>query len=464
MSAGRFRTSFTHANGVGRLGSLSVTLGAGSVIQLFGALAGFVTVPLLVNALGPSAFGVLVVVVSLAPWLTLVDGALYPATRLLVGESRTSGRVTAPSTLLRSALRVALKIAGMNLATLLVGVAVVPLVALFGSQGIASRSELVLAILAFSMPIIASGPGGVYLGALEGVGRTVVAALFTGIGPLVALPATVVVSYLGGGLSTLCFVQGIAVALPRFSAWVYWSLRPSVDTDPGKASRGGLRLALLFQMVLLTAAALVQSGLDPVIVSSQLGADAAATFGVAQRIVNGAMIPIVVISPLFAANLAAARGTGWSTTQNRELRHLVVQAGVIGLAVGVCVAVLGPVAARLLGAGQVSVQVSLYAAGGVFAFASFLSTPLYLAFSGPRGLRRSLRLNVVLVVGNVSASLVLVRVIGASGPLWASAVAGLVAASHWLVVWRRHPDWLGETHSRGELQPAATEVDPEEGP
>ena len=208
MSRKWSRLGFGDVEGVGRLGSLSATLGAGSTVQVLGALAGFVTLPIQINALGSPAFGVLVVVVSLAPWLTLIDGALYPSTRLLVGEARRGDQFTAPQAILRSAFRLALKIASMNLATLLVGLVVLPLVAIFGSRGITDRGDLVVAILAFSLPIIASGPGGVYLGALEGVGRTVVAAILAGAGPLTALPLTIIAVALGGDLVTLCAIQG----------------------------------------------------------------------------------------------------------------------------------------------------------------------------------------------------------------------------------------------------------------
>lgn len=443
----RSRLGFAHADGTGRLGSLSATLGVGSTIQLLGALAGFVTLPIQIHALGSSAFGVLVVVVSLAPWLTLVDGALYPATRLLVGESRHSGRLTVSYGLMRSALRLALRIAAMNIATLALGLLVLPLVTMFGSQGVADRSDLVLAIVCFAVPILVSGPGGVYLGALEGVGRTVVAAIFAGLGPLSALPLTVVVVAAGGNLAVLCAIQGVAVALPRLCAWCYWHVRPSLDQAEDGRVTGRLRMPLVWQLVLLSVGNVIQTGLDPVIVSSQLGADAAGSFGVANRIVYGALIPLVVLSPLFAANLAAARGTGWSAGRHRELRHLVLQALVAGLFVGGCVTFLGPVVARLLSAGQVAVPLGLYAAGGAFVCVTFLSTPLYLAFSGPRGLRRSVRLNVVLVVGNVALSFALVNVVGPSGPLWASALAGLSASGYWLVMWRRHPEWLTEVHA-----------------
>jgi hypothetical protein len=55
-------------------------------------------------------------------------------------------------------------------------------------------------------------------------------------------------------------------------------------------------------------------------------------------------------------------------------------------------------------------------------------------------------LNVVLVVANVGLSFWLVHPLGPSGPLWASAVTGVAASAYWLLMWRRHPDWLGEVH------------------
>lgn len=417
------------------------------MIQLAGALAGFLTLPILVHALGSAAFGVLVVVVSLAPWLTLVDGALYPTTRLLVGESRVRGdQHVAPAGLLRSAFRLALKIAAMNVVTLVMAVIVLPLVALFGSQGVADREQLVAAVLLFSLPVILSGPGGIYLGALEGVGRTVAAAIFSGLGPLISLPATILVVAGGGGLALLCAVQGLAVAVPRLTAWVYWHLRPSIGECTAEIPAAGVSLRLVTHMIMLSAAVLVQTGLDPVIVSSQLGSTAAGSFGLASRIVNGSLIPLMVLNPLFGANIAAARGSGWSTRRDAELRHLVMLAAWAGTFIGVCVLILGPMAAQLLGAGQVEAPLSLYAAGAAYVLVTFISTPLYLGFSGPQGLARSVRLNLVLVVCNVTASFTLVHLIGPAGPMLASALAGFVAIVYWLLMWRRHPSWLAEVH------------------
>lgn len=456
MSRPRPRSGFAQAAGGGRFGGLVPTLGAGSAIQALSALAGLATIPIIVLSLGASSFGVLVVVVSLAPWLTLVDGALYPTTRLLVGESRSTEGFTAPRKLLRAAFRLALRIAAMNAATLVVALVVLPLVALFGSEGVATRGELALAVLGFSLPVIVSGPGGVYLGALEGVGRTVVAALFAGAGPLVALPLTVAVVLLGGDLVPLCAVQGLAVAVPRLCAWVYWHRRPSWDDDPQRAMETRpLRLRLVMQMITLSAAILVQTGLDPVIVASQLGADAAAEFGLASRLVSGALIPLIVITPLFAGNIAAARAAGWSSRSSTDLRQLIVRASIVGGVIGGCVVLLGPPVAQFLGAGEVNAPIDLYLAGGLFVMGTFASAPLYMAFSGPSGLRWSVRLNLVLTTVNVAVSLALVNAVGVSGPLWASAGGAFAAIAFWLAMWTRNPQWLREAHqlSRG-LPPA----------
>ena len=419
-------------------------MGAGSVVQLLSALAGLAAIPVIVHALGTSRFGVLVVIVSLAPWLTLVDGALYGLTRLLVGEYRSGASSAVPRGLMRRLFRRVIAIAAGNAATLAVGLLVLPLVALFGADGVAERRELVLAVLCFAAPVILSGPGGIYLGALEGVGRTVAAAVISGLGPIVALPLLLAVAAAGGGLVSLCAVQGLAVALPRLCAWVYWNRRPS--WSPAMDAAHPLPGRLVWHLVVLSTAALVQAGLDPVIVSSALGSEAAASFGLAARVVAGALIPLAVLTPLFASNLAEQRAVGWSAASDAALRLLLLRATLAGVLVGAAVALLGPALSQLLGAGRIQTPTGLYVAGGAFALTTFAAMPLYLAFSGPSGLARSVRLNAALTVSNVFASLVLVRVIGPAGPLWASAGAALVAVVFWLLVWRQHPEYLAERH------------------
>ena len=439
------------ATGQGRYGAMLPTLGAGSMIQLLAALAGLATLPVIIRSIGSSSFGVLVVVVSLAPWLTLIDGALYPTIRLLVGESRRPGQFTASPRLLSSAFRLAIKIATANFATLVLAIVVLPLVSLFGSHGIAGRGELALAIACFAVPIIASGPGGVYLGALEGVGRTVVAALLAGIGPLVALPFTLLVAALHGGLATFCLVQGLSVAVPRAGAWLYWRRRPSWGAG-GEVPGGtdGFGLGLVLKMIALSVSVLVQNGIDPAIVSSNRGAGSAAAFGIATRLVNGALVPLLVVTPLISGNIAAARASGWPLGSSKRLRTLLGQASAAGAVVAAGVVLLGPPLAKLLGASRVDSPRSLYYAGALFVLVSFANMPLYLAFSGPTGIARSVRLNATLAVVNIAASIVLVRGYGPSGPIWASVATGCVAIGYWLVAWWRHPEWLGEAHGRVE--------------
>ena len=99
-----------------------------------------------------------------------------------------------------------------------------------------------------------------------------VAAILFGSGPLIALPLTFIAVSAGGGLVVLCAIQGFAVALPRSCAWTYWHLRPS-EREPGPSSADShLRMTLVWQIMLLSIVNVIQTGLDPLIVSSQLGA------------------------------------------------------------------------------------------------------------------------------------------------------------------------------------------------
>lgn len=431
----------------GWLGSLRWTLGVGSTVQFLSALAGFASLPIIIGHLGSAEFGILVVITSLAPWLTLLDGAIQPATRLLVGESRGRGSARASRSLLGSSLRFALVVAATNAGILALSLAVLPIMRWFGAVGVVDFRTLATSIAAFCIVIIASGPGGVFLGALEGVGRGVAASAIAGSGPLAALPLTVFAAERGSGLLEFCAIQGFSVALPRYLAWIYWHWRPSLlSSSPSSPTSGALRVALVVQIGLLGAMNLVQSGLDPLIVSSYLGADAAAEFGLALRLAAGALVPLAILAPLVGSNIAAARGGGWDPERNRDLRRLVGFAGVVGAGVGLSLVLLGPPLAQLLGQGEVGAPRSLYLASGLFVSLTYVSQPLYLAFQGPRGIRFSVSMNVVLAVGNLGVSLVLVRSLGVSGPMWASAGAGLLAVTSWLLVWRRHPEWLSDVH------------------
>lgn len=431
-----------------RYGSLLSTLGAGVSVQLLSSAAGLAVLPVIVRALGTSRFGVFVVVVSLGPWLTLVDGALYPATRLLVGESRRPGTVAANSTLLESARALALRIVAFNLAAVIVCLASLPLVALLGGGNVASHGELVRDIALFAAPVILTGPGGIFLGALEGVGRTVVAALISGLGPLIALPATVIAISAGAGLGPICAIQGFSLAAPRACAWVYWHVRPSIAVDRHDFGAERLRLRLVLQMALLSAAVLLQTGVDPLIVSSQIGSVAAASYGIGSRVVTGALIPLMVVTPMIGGNIAAARAAGWPRGSNTHLRRLVLGIAVGGAVAGTAVVLLGPEIGMLIGANRVPAPLMLYMSGGLFVFLTFVTMPLYLAFSGPTGLKRSVYLNVTLTLVNIGLSIPLASKIGPSGPLWASTITTALAGLFWLIAWRTRPRWLAEAHQR----------------
>jgi O-antigen/teichoic acid export membrane protein len=413
------------------------------------ALAGFAVVPVLVETLGSAEFGVLTVIVSFGLWLTVLDTGLQTAERLLVGEYRQREGGRAPGALLRRGYVVAIGIVLLNALMVALALVILPLPGLLGSEGLLPESIVIQAVAAFSLPVVLSSLGVVPLGALEGVGRTVAAAMISGLGPIAALPLTLAASRAGGGLVLLAFIQGAAMAVPRFCALVYWRWRPSlVRAVDNPSARFPVRLVA--QLALLAGLALAQTGLAPVIVSSALGSDAAATYGIAIRLVIGALVPLTVLTPFIAGALAAARGSGWSQRRDMELVRLLAQGALGGLLAGVALVVLGPVAAAILGRGEVEVPVGVLVAGALYLVASYVATPMQAAFAGPRALRLSVILGIALTAVAIGLSLILTPMLGPAGPLLAAAAAASLSVAFWTVTWRVRPSLLSDVHTTRE--------------
>lgn len=430
----------------GVLGAAHTTLAAGLVLQGLAALASFLVIPMLVSTLGSARFGVLSVIISLGPWLIVLDTGLQSAMRLLVGEVRTSSQGRAPVRLIRRGYLISLLAILLNAALATSALVLLPVQRLFGAEGIVPPSELLLAIGIFAAAVISSSPGAVILGALEGVGRTVVSASLGGLGPIAALPLTVMTIQWGGSFVGLALIQGLAFAIPRYAALAYWRWRPSRTDAVPEAS---LRLSLTAQLALLAGLGAAQVGLAPVFVASMVGAEAAASFSLTWRLVLGAMIPMAVLTPLFTASLAAARGGGWNRRNNSDLLRLLCQAAAVGALAGVALVVLGPPVAQLLTRGQVVVSPSLWFAGGAYLLTTYVAAPLQAAFVGPRALRASVVIGAVVTFASVGLSFAFVPRLGAAGPLWAASLGSIVITVFWIAVWRFWPGLLTESHAGG---------------
>ena len=441
--------SSEHAQRSGRYQGLFSTLLTGVVVQGLGALAGILVLPLLTDELGSAEFGVLIVVVSFAPWLALLYSALSPVVRILVGESR--GRevaAEAPPDILRSGVRWSILIVVVTLVVWVGLVYVLPLEQLLGASGTGlTRTDLIYSVLAFSIPVILGGLGSAYTGALDGVGRNAAAVALESLGPIVALPLTLFAISQEANLIVLCGVQGLSWAIGRLAPLVWWLFRPSLAKNQPKSAPARIRFRLVMQMAWIVAASTAQTGFDPIIVSSQIGADPAASFGIANRLVQGAMIPLVILAPYFMSSMAAARGAGWSRSNSNNLRTLLAQAAGLGVLAGVALVLLGPWFGSFLGSGNVPAPQSLYLAAGAVVVASFTIAPLQWVLVGPAALRVSVPTQSVMMISNVGLSLWLANLWGPAGPFWATAMVYSIGSIALLLAIRARPTLLRHRHS-----------------
>ena len=79
---------FAESDAENRYGGFLPTLSSGVIVQGLGSLASVLVIHLLTGELGGEKFGILIVIMSLAPWLALFYSAVSPVVRILVGESR----------------------------------------------------------------------------------------------------------------------------------------------------------------------------------------------------------------------------------------------------------------------------------------------------------------------------------------------------------------------------------------
>lgn len=128
----------------------------------------------------------------------------------------------------------------------------------------------------------------------------------------------------------------------------------------------------------------------------------------------------------------------------------------LGLVLALASALLGPVVASVISDGQATDRLSLGLAFGALLLAQSVWTPLANALSDPAGFRVQARLSVLLVPANVGLSLLLLRVLGPTGPIWASTATTVVVLVIPLSI------RLRRTH-RAELPSALPQLTPTPG-
>ena len=401
---------------------------SGYIRTAIAALLALVTVPVLVNGLGTSAYGVWVIVDSFAAYREILQLGFAKAAPKYVAEYSAVGDHPRARAAVATSFWI-LMVPGAVAMLLGVGLAAI-FPSLFGLEGgLAQSAQAVVLIVVANVAV--SIPSDAFGGALIGLQRfdllnwTLIAVL------IVQAAGSIIVMVAGGGLVLL----GIVVVVPSLIGqfWRFFIMRrlmPGVSVLPRYVDRKLVRpfVGLSVWFGIVDIASLVLTKLDTIVVGVVLGVEAAAVYAV------GAKLPILIgqlvaqASRVFfphASDLAARRDA-------RGLQDALVTGTRLLLAIGVPLAVVlsvlaGPILETWVGEG--------FSDGATVAV--LLSAGMVISALNQTGLQMlqgmgKARVPALVYAGeavlNLILSVVLAHLIGISGVALGTLLAALVAS------------------------------------
>ncbi len=423
----------------------SRAVGSFGLAQTLVAASALIRLPIISGAIGSSGLGLIFISGAIIPILLVVAVGLRTASRLLCAEELGRRSIRGASLARHEASSLAWACAlCIGAVGLLLSLAL-PLQGWFGAESVASPAEIHMLFGGSIIMSCLAYPGAVWWGALEGSGFMAVGNMMVVFVTSLGLVATLIIAAMGGGVvelglvnaatSTMPFVC-VAAAAPSLLKWPHWR-RSSSDR------RRAVRLAVATYS-LRGSSEVATRGADPLIIGGFLGPTASATYGVAQRLSAGITMIPTALAPVMATAVSRKRGAG-TVLARRDIARQVMGQGILASLLAIAFIVIGPALALRLGAGQDG-PLSLYVGLAVVSVLWAVQVPLVAAASSPLALRLGLIVESFGALLNIIGSLVLVRVLGVAGPVWASVMVVASIDLFWILLLIRHRRSYEESH------------------
>lgn len=397
--------------------------------------AALFTTPWLIGALGVPGFGVYSALISVTAFAAFVDAGLAVTVRTSVAEALGRDEVNAAREAVESGVvllaGVALALAGTFAASL----AVLPWRAWLGAPG-AGGSAAVTALAVYVGLYLLAVPLLPAQRALEAVGKTPLvtalalvpsAILLAGAFALRQGPRSVLPFGVVAGVCPLAVGLG-GVALLRLRARDIvprrFAIRPDVLRFLWRGS---------WPMVVVSVALSLSYSLDPILIGAVHGPGHTAEYALAAKIVQVTNLVFVSSVPVLWTYFAKRRGRGEQS--GREVRRLSIVYTAASTVIGASLVLVGPRLTGLWSDGSVESPRALFVALAAWSVVLAGHLPAAMLLTDHDSLRFQARTTSVMAACNVGLSLVLVRTIGPTGPVWASAAA-LAACHATPVIWR----------------------------
>jgi O-antigen/teichoic acid export membrane protein len=406
--------------------------------RLVSLIAGFASVPILLNHLGTERFGVWATITSLTFLLTFAD----------LGLSNGVVNAVADADATDDRLRMSRDVSSVLLVLSAVGFAIIPLFFLLeqfmdvadlvGRQADLPSREVRSALLAFVTCLAIGLPLGIVVRIQMGLQQTAVAYAWIALGSVLGVLAMLIAVALDAGLGGVVLATtGGPVVAAAINAVVLFGrsrpwLRPRCHHVSWTAASMLMRAGGLWLVIQCATAISYQS--DALIISHILGADAVTSYTVPMRLFlfMPALMTFALL-PLWPAIRSALARDEVQWVRQATYRMTAIAA----IAVLVSTAFLLWAAPRIIDVwtgGQVEASAALLRVLALWALTTCLVTPLAFLLAGLNALRFILITNVCMAMLNLALSIPLAYAIGIEGVALGTVIANftcIIVPSLW---------------------------------
>lgn len=404
---------------------------SGATFRLVNVCVILLTTPLLVAALGESAFGVFVTITALSGYLALSDLGIGAGLLTVLGKASETGDDSKMSAIVGNALWILL-VAGMIVTVLGLTISMlVDLPRLLGAPPTlagASTQAFQIFVIGFGLQIPLSLAGRIQSALQNGAEAAFWLAMVTSLSSAAAaLSAWVTGSVTVTVASSVCASCAVLLVQTIRVIYAYPWLRSHRSVRFERTPSHGL-VSSSGWLFLLQLSAVVAFQTDVILVAAVLGSDNAAIFHSALRMFSLVSLVTTALAAQFWPATAAALSGGGNAWVKSTHSRLAWQLPLITALAGVILTVTGQTLIRLwLGPALVPpvgllVALALWTTYGSFVF------PYSQLLNGAGILKPQVALGIGMAIANLAISLALTRWIGLPGPPLGSLLAHITVA------------------------------------
>lgn len=406
---------------------------AGAVSRLILIAVSFVSVPLLLGAVGTERYGLWAAVGSVTGMLVFADFGLGNGLVTAIAAGRAKGNDVAVRTYVSSGFFMLTGLAALLGAVFAAVYLLVPWASLFNVSGTLAMAEAAPTMAVFFGCFLASLPLGVASRIQLGFQESYLTAIWTAAGSLLSLLALVllVVAHASLPLLVLALSGAPATALLGNSVVEFRVRRPAIAPSVHSVERTAatrlLRLGFLYFVLQAAVAIAYQS--DVIVAARVVGPDGAADYSIVYRLFM--VIPTLLtlgLAPLWPAYTDAI-GRGDIAWIRRTLRRSVLVAAAASSVVAIGVLVEARMLLDVWVGRAIQPPDALLVGMAVWAVLTSAFTALSMLFNGAAVMRFQVVVAITMAVSSVSASIVLGARFGIAGVIWGTVIAYVVCSA-----------------------------------